>query len=395
MQNDLDLKKILEIYKKTLINDVVPFWMKYAIDNENGAIFNCLADDGSVESTNKYLWSQGRALWTFSALYNRIKNKEEWLNVACSIKDFLLTYGRDDEGAWIYELNQYGEVVTGAQSVYIDAFVILGMVEFARATGDKTCIELALNSYNRVKPLLDNHETLKTEPNLIPEGLEHHGPKMIYALVSYELGLFLKNKNILEDSLVFANKIIDEHYDKKERLLREFISHDREIRDYDAQNTVVPGHVAETTWFLMNIYRHWGMEKKIKLVTNILRRHLEFGWDEKYGGILLAKHIKGGQPKWYNPDAKVWWVFTESMYALLLAYELTNQDWCLDWYWKVHDYAFDKFPNKEHGDWHQNLDRKGNQIPVVLGLKVKDPFHLPRCLILGIECIERMLKKNN
>ncbi len=60
----------------------------------------------------------------------------------------------------------------------------------------------------------------------------------------------------------------------------------------------------------------------------------------------------------------------------------TRTDWCLDWYNKVHEYAFRMYPNHVSGGWYQNLDRKGNRIHfVVQGLAVKDPFHLPRSLL--------------
>jgi hypothetical protein len=45
----------------------------------------------------------------------------------------------------------------------------------------------------------------------------------------------------------------------------------------------------------------------------------------------------------------------------------------------------------EHGDWHQNLDRRGSPVPcVVKTLAVKDPFHLPRGLIYSINVLRHL-----
>ena len=55
-----------------LLDDVMPFWMRHSIDWQNGGMWTCLADDGSILSRDKYIWSNARALWTFSALVNRI-----------------------------------------------------------------------------------------------------------------------------------------------------------------------------------------------------------------------------------------------------------------------------------------------------------------------------------
>jgi N-acylglucosamine 2-epimerase len=74
----------------------------------------------------------------------------------------------------------------------------------------------------------------------------------------------------------------------------------------------------------------------------------------------------------------------------LLAYEQLHEDWCLEWYWQVHDWAFTHFPDREHGEWTQRLDRRGNKIDEVIALPVKDPFHLPRALIVAIQTLERL-----
>ena len=66
----------------------------------------------------------------------------------------------------------------------------------------------------------------------------------------------------------------------------------------------------------------------------------------------------------------------------------------MEWYWRVHDYAFSKFPNQEYGDWNQNLDREGNIIAVPFqGLPVKDPFHLPRALIYSINTLKHLAER--
>lgn len=392
MNKNTNFSELLTIYEDTLLNDIVPFWMKHGIDREYGGMYNCIKDDGSIINTDKYIWSQGRALWTFSALHNRIEKNHEWLSIATQLKDFLINSdARDKRGAWVYAVSRDGKVIKAPQSIYADAFAILGLIEFAKINKDQQAIDIAFESYRRVKPLLKDHSTLPTEPNHIPEGYEHHGPKMIYSLVSYELGNLLEDQEILTDALDFANQVMNEHFEDKIGLVHEFITYDKKIVNNDIGMTVVPGHAIESMWFFAYIYKYWNEQEKAKKVLSAIRNHLEFGWDNKYGGILLAKNINDSTPKWWNPEAKVWWVFTEAMYALLLAQEILGEKWCMDWYWKVHNYTLSHFPDHEHGEWTQNLDRKGNKIDVVTSLKVKDFFHLPRALIMGIESLKRVI----
>jgi N-acylglucosamine 2-epimerase len=43
----------------------------------------------------------------------------------------------------------------------------------------------------------------------------------------------------------------------------------------------------------------------------------------------------------------------------------------------------------EVGEWRQRLDRKGKPMTTVVALPVKDPFHLPRALILSLEVLRQ------
>ena len=71
---EINFDQILEFYKHHLHQKILPFWLNHCIDHRNGGINNCVRDDGKLLSTDKYLWSQGRALWVFSHLYNAHDN---------------------------------------------------------------------------------------------------------------------------------------------------------------------------------------------------------------------------------------------------------------------------------------------------------------------------------
>ncbi len=96
---------------------------------------------------------------------------------------------------------------------------------------------------------------------------------------------------------------------------------------------------------------------------------------------------KGNAPLLPNAEKKIWWPHTEALYALLLAYELTGESWCEEWYNRVHDWSFAHFPMPECGEWCQRLDREGNPTAASIALPVKDPFHLPRAAILILQLL--------
>ena len=60
-------------YRKELTEDILPFWLKEAIDGEYGGIMTCLDREGHLYGDEKSVWFQGRALYIFSVAYNEVE----------------------------------------------------------------------------------------------------------------------------------------------------------------------------------------------------------------------------------------------------------------------------------------------------------------------------------
>ncbi len=381
---------LLAIYRAELLERTVPFWLRHAVDWQHGGLLTCIGDDGSVISTDKYMWSQLRAIWTFSALYNRIEARPEWLEVARHIFDFAAKYGRDDEGRWVFAVDKDGHMLQGATSIYADGFAIYGLTEYARATGSDQAIALALDTYSNVQARLTRPGSYRTEPYPLPEGVKAHGISMIFANVFDELGHFLERDDITAAALHHATEVMDVYRQPERRLLLEFMSLDNTVLDSPRGRAVVPGHAIESMWFMIHLYQRQGDSERIRQAVETIRWHVELGWDAEFGGLRLGVDAAGGEPWWPFADSKLWWPHTETLYALLLAHQISGEPWALEWYERVHAYAFGHYPVPGHGEWTQKLDRQGRPFTQTVALPVKDPFHLPRSLITCIELLERL-----
>jgi N-acylglucosamine 2-epimerase len=228
-------------------------------------------------------------------------------------------------------------------------------------------------------------------PHPIPTGFQSHGPLMLFAHVFHELGILSGRDDIQQRALELAERILSQHLDPESGQLHEFVVPGGQKDSSDIGQTAIPGHVVESMWFLEEIYRYHGQSEKIPLLLETMRTHLELGWDQQFGGLVLATHLGDGKPKWHNPYGKIWWPHTESLQALLMAYAHKREKWAEDWYWKIHDYSFTHFPNWDSGDWFHNLDREGKPtVPYLQTLPVKDPFHLPRALIYSIQILDQL-----
>ena len=373
------MKKFYTLYNSTLNNKVMPFWLKYSID-ESGAINNCLAEDGEILAKDRYIWSQGRALWTFSAMYNRMEKKKEYLLAADGLFNYLCNVGRTPDGKWNYLFDENGTVKEGDISIYVDGFVLAGMTEYYIATGNEAAKQIALETYENTLERLNNPGSYRVAPYVIPEGTKTHGVNMIFAFFYYNLGKALERTDIMDMGYELAIEVLTQFYVKEKNAILEFVTLNGQFTDTPEGRCCVPGHAIECMWFLITIFEDRNEKENILECCKLIKRHIELAEDKEKGGLILALDIDNKEPIfWKKPTYKPWWVQLETLVATAYAYKHTNDEWFLDAHKRVNEYAFAHYPTS-YGDWYNWLDNDGN-IGQSAALPVKDPFHLPRALI--------------
>jgi len=373
----------------------MPFWVRHAVDPAGG-VNTCIADDGSVLSRDKWLWSQWRLVWLFSKLYNSVESDERWVGLAHHVFEFLEKFGWNEEaGGWNYRLSFQGDVMDGYESIYTDGLAIDGLVELARAQSGRSdeLISLARKTADRVIGRLQQpHDTIPHSPYPVPRGVKVHGIPMIFSFVLWKLGRYLDDPHYLQVAREQSDEIFNHFYRPDRDVLVERIRDDNTEYPAPDGTTIVPGHVIEDMWFQIHIARHGGDTERITTACRLIHRHLELGWDTEYGGLFLAIDADNRPDiAWDAADAKRWWPQGEAMYAALLAWEHVREPWCLPWYDRLHEYCFTHYPVPEHGEWYRNLNRQGQPISDVIVMPVKDPFHLPRNLIYCIDVLDRLI----
>ena len=386
-------RELAEFYRRQLTEDILLWWTRNAVDREHGGLFSCIRDDGTITSHDKYIWSQTRALWTFAATCNRVAELDEWRDVADGLYRFLIGHAQRPEGDWNYLLSREGELKQGPESIQTDAYAICALVEYARLTDGDEVIDAALRTYRAALEKLRNPGSYGTKPYPIPEGTKAQRVCMQFSLSFADLGKYLGDAEILAEGMRLTDEVLD-HFRRPEReAMVEYLSADNETLPAPQGTYMSPGHGIESAWFQLENLRGQEAGDRIGKALDVMRWSFEKGWDPEHGGLFLHMDIDGGPPYLPNGDTKIWWPHCEAICGALLAREMSGEPWCLDWYSKTHDWAFAQFPDREHGEWTQRLDRTGNRIDTVVALPVKDPFHLPRALIFAAESLERMAAK--
>ena len=157
-----------------------------------------------VLSRDRYIWSQGRALWTYSALYNRIEKKEEYLRRADGLFSYLTSIGTDPEGRWNYLYDGDGNMKEDSISIYVDGFVLAGMTEYYRATKNEVALQTALEIYENTKRRIATPGSYRVAPYVIPDGMMTHGVNMIFSFFYTELGRAAGREDVLADGYRLA-----------------------------------------------------------------------------------------------------------------------------------------------------------------------------------------------
>lgn len=386
----MDPTALARTYSEALLGDVIPFWERHSIDRACGGFLTCLARDGRVYDTDKFMWLQGRQTWTFAMLHNRVERRAAWLDIARHGADFLRRHGTDADGNFHFSLDRRGRPLTQAHSIFSDCFAAMGLGEYARAAGDEACRDLARRTYANI---------LRRSPD--PKGRFAKAVPGARPLTSLVMPMILSNLTLelewlLEPALVeqvldqSLHTVMDLCLDRRRGLVFENVNPDGTHPDCMDGRVVSPGHGIEAMWFMMDIAARRGDKVLAGRCLDAVLSTLEFGWDREHGGIFYFRDSEGLPIDRLDWDRKLWWVHLETLVALLKGLALTGRDDCRQWFERVHQYTWSHFPDPAHGEWYGYLDRRGQPLHDLKGGKWKGCFHVPRSLLLCQRALEQI-----
>jgi len=382
--------KLHRFYEVNLLENCVPFWLKSCVDKEYGGILTCLDREGKVYNDDKSVWFQGRACWTFSKLYNTMGKKQEWLQAAKSAYDFLVKHCFDADGRMFFTVTRDGRPLQKRRYMFSETFAIIACAEYYKASGDAAALERAKNLYHMVLDLY--HNPSKTVPKINPatRTVQSHALPMILLSTTQTLREVDPRPEYEANIEEFVRTVLDNFFKPEEGALFETVGPKGERLNSPQGRCINPGHSIETSWFLMHEAQYRNDNDLLKTALSILDCSLNIGWDKEYGGIKSFVDIEGKPAEQLEWDMKLWWPHTEALYATLLAHHLTKNDQYMKWYYQIHNYAFEHFPDKEHGEWFGYLHYDGTVSNTLKGSMWKGPFHLPRALLLCTKLLENM-----
>ena len=385
-----DFKKLAGQYRNELLNKVVPFWEKHSKDEKLGGYFTCLDRQGNVFDTDKFIWLQGREVWMFATLYNKVEQRPEWLEMALHGARFLQEHGHDGNLNWYFSLTREGKPLIEPYNIFSDCFATMAFGQLYQATGNEEYAGIAKKTFENILKRSENPKGKfsKAVPGTRP--LKGFSLPMILCNLSLEIEHLLP-KELVDDTIQnVLHEVMDVFYQEDSGLILENVNPDGSFSDSFEGRLLNPGHAIEAMWFIMDLSVRLKRPELAEKAVEIMLRTLEYGWDEQFGGIFYFLDIKGYPPQQLEWDQKLWWVHIETLISLIKGYSLTGNQECLEWFEKVHDYTWSHFADPEYDEWFGYLNRRGEVLLPLKGGKWKGCFHVPRGLFQVWKTLEKI-----
>lgn len=407
----MSMRDLRKTFQQELFEGVLPFWDKHGVDHEYGGVMCSLDYDGTLVSSEKLMWFQGRALWVYSFLYNHFGQDPRHLEIARKTKEFVMTYGQQEDGWWAEKLTREGKVLKpfggDIEGVY---FIAEGLQEYAVAAKDEQARHMATSLLKKLFAYFNRPEFRYAGPdfpNLKPDGpcVRPQGTWMLNLNIATQMLQKWKDPEIEAIADHALDSIVRRHYNPEIGLNTEMLYFDF-TRPEGEERKVRLGHGVEVMWMVMDEADRRGDRALWETCAERIHRHLDVGWDNVYGGIAQWVNISQGGYAWppetpvgtnfafrflgeYN-YMKTLWGMNEVLVATLRVFERSQAEWAAEYFNKAYQTIDEKFRLKKRGlpGYVLFTDR---QFPFEPHASRQDNYHPLRQLMLSILTLDRMI----
>jgi cellobiose epimerase len=318
--------------KADLSQKILPYWYDTAIDRQNGGYV--LSDDARKKAEpakEKQLVTQTRMIWGFSHahLHGFSDAKRDYLQAAQQGYRFLQAHFLDQSnGGYFWTTDLEGQALDRRKILYGESFVIYGLVEYYRASGDRAALDQAMQLYHTIQKHAHDAKNGGWVEHFEPDWRPITDPK---AAVIVELG-GAKSANTHLHLMEALTELYDATHDGEVRASLEealkinstwFYPGDPSKCSFHRQPDWKPvtatssaglsyGHNVEFAWLMVHAERVLGRAPSWTHFEAHLNHALKYGYDHQRGGL----YSRGFDNQPATDTDKVWWVQAEMLAAL-------------------------------------------------------------------------------
>jgi len=376
-----DLKQRVEI---ELRSNILPFWLKYAVDEEFGGFRGQITNDLVIDpKADKGLILNARILWTFSKAYS-VYHEDIYLQTAKRAYDYITRYFWDNEFDGVYwMLNYLGEPSDTKKRVYGQAFTVYALAQYYLATQSDEALQRAIRLYEIIEKTshdakyggyFETYErdwTLAGDQRLSEVDMDekksmntHLHMMEAYANLRRIWDEYKVRQRLGELIEIFLDHIIDPASHHFLLFFDEDWKPKSEVRSF--------GHDIEGSWLLCEAAEIHGDLQLIDRTQKEAVRMAQAVYDEALDtdGGLLYEAEKGK----IIDSGKHWWPQSEAVVGFLNAFQLSGREHFRVAANRSWDFIDKYIVDHKHGEWFWKVSRDG--VPSNDKYKV-DPWKCP------------------
>lgn len=348
-----------------LRESILPYWYQ-TMDRHQGGFAGWVGNDHTIDfACPKGVVMHARHLWASSAAWLERRNPLD-LAAADHAYAFLTGPLRDAEAGGFWWTVDQGRPTLDTKVLYGQAFAIYALAQYARATGNREALDLAVATFDLVESVGRDRDH-----GGYYEAVDRNWSRpLVQALSDVDIPCAKSmntNLHLLEafSSLSLAsglprvNQALADLLEVFERRIVVAPDHLGLYFDRDWTNLtdhVSYGHDIEASWLMTEAAHVLGghdlVQAKKEIPLALARRCLELV--RTHGGGLVNE-LHGG----HLDTDRIWWVQAEALVGLVNAWELSGDDGFLEgaeavWRW-VKTYQIDR----HHGEWFWQVDARG------------------------------------
>ena len=369
-------------YQKQLAEDTIAFWATYGIDRKHGGYLRPDKKTKAYQTTDKDLYSQGRLLWLFSYLYNNFGKNPEHLAAARQGKEALLRHCRVSDGHWGTLYSRDWKMKEGFLDIYADIYMLLGLQEYFKATGDEEVRKLAFETAfaaNKVV-LAPDYLGVAHGPAYEP-GIKRLGTWVHFLFPLTQLLSHTPDEGLERIARFCVRNILTRHWQRDKGFAWECLDHQYQpysqdylsqwVKDYDWAHQILGWHTIQGSYKVMLEAVRLGNRPMfcdgLELGFQTLRTHWNSagnGGPQEYDSLeSMKKHV--GKPE---PDAAIY----DYLLFTLLAIEHTLSPDAIEWFETIYAAAL----KRPEGIYTGSLT-----------------LHEPRGVMFGVQTLQRIRER--
>lgn len=345
-----------------------------SVDPTYGGYLEDLDADGNFVGQEKFLTLQARQLWYFSTLAVHNIRRKEALLAAKSGYDFLTCHFHDaTNGGYFAKTGRDGIPLDTRKHIYPNAFVIYGLVEYHRATGDLEPLEYAKRLFHTLEEHCYDRQFGGYQEFFYQDWRLITDPNESGYVGAINTKTYNSHLHILE---AWTQLYLETDDPQVARRLGELIQvntvtvkHPKHACNVDAWNrdwTLINtetnlrtsyGHDVECAWLLLEAGEALGRKPATlrNWAQSICEHSIQFGYDAAHGGFFGSGPLTGPS----DDREKIWWTQAEALVSMLKMHRLTGDEKYREIFLKTF-----RFIEQHHlarqGGWWATLDEDGS-----------------------------------